>query len=73
MNEVIQAMLTRRSVHGFRPDVPVDQGLVDQIIQAGTYAANGRGHQSAIIIEITNKALRDRLTTALELGRWPEQ
>ena len=29
MNEVIQAMLDRRSVHGFRPDVPVDQALVD--------------------------------------------
>ena len=73
MNEVIQAMLTRRSVHGFRPDVPVDQKLVDQIIQAGTYAANGRGHQSAIIIEITNKALRDRLSELnRQIGGWEE-
>ena len=73
MNEVIQAMLDRRSVHGFRPDVPVDQALVDQIIQAGTYAANGRGHQSAIIIEITNKALRDRLSELnRQIGGWQE-
>ena len=73
MNEVIQAMLTRRSVHGFRPDVPVDQKLVDQIIQAGTYAANGRGHQSAIIIEITNKALRERLSELnRQIGGWEE-
>ena len=62
MNEVIQAMLTRRSIHGFKPDVQVPRELMDQIIQAGTYAANGRGRQSAIIVAITNQALRARLS-----------
>ena len=32
MNEVIQAMLTRRSVHGFKPDVPVDQAVIDRLM-----------------------------------------
>ena len=73
MNEVIQAMLTRRSVRAFKPDVPVPQELMDQIIQAGTYAANGHGHQAAIIVEITNKALRDRLSELnRQIGGWKE-
>ena len=73
MNEVIQAMLTRRSIHGFKPDVQVPRELMDQIIQAGTYAANGRGRQSAIIVAITNQALRARLSELnRQIGGWKE-
>ena len=73
MNEVIQAMLTRRSIHGFKLDVQVPRELMDQIIQAGTYAANGRGRQSAIIVAITNQALRARLSELnRQIGGWKE-
>ena len=35
---------------------------MDQIIEAGLYAASGKGQQSAIIIQVTNKELRDEIS-----------
>ena len=60
MNEIIKAMQTRRSIRSFKPDMP-DKGDIAQIIEAGLYAPNGRGKQGAIIVAVTNKAMRDRL------------
>ena len=72
MNTVIEHMLTRRSVRKYRPE-PVPQELMDQIIRAGTYAASGKGHQSAVIVAITNRALRDRLSELnRQIGGWEE-
>ena len=36
--------------------------LLDQIVEAGTYAATGMGAQSPIIAAVTNKNIRDRLS-----------
>ena len=36
--------------------------IIDKIIEAGTYAATGMGKQSPIIIAVTNKELRDKLS-----------
>ena len=53
MSVVLDEMKTRRSIRKFKPDmVPAD--VLDQIIEAGTFAANGRGLQSPIIIAVTN-------------------
>lgn len=60
MSEVMDAILTRRSVRSFKPDMP-PQEAIDQIMLAGTYAASGMGKQSPIIIEVTNKEIRDKL------------
>ena len=38
------------------------QALLDQIAQAGTYAPTGMGAQSPLIVEVTNKAMRDKLS-----------
>ncbi len=40
----------------------IPQDILDQIIKAGTYAATGKNHQSPIIIAVTNKEVRDRLS-----------
>lgn len=61
MNETIKNILDRRSVKRFKPDM-IPAEIIDEIVKAGTYAATGRGLQSPIIIEITDKALRDRLS-----------
>ena len=61
MNEVIKAMIERRSIRKFKPDM-VPQDIIDQIIEAGTYAATGMNKQAPIIISVTNKALRDELS-----------
>ena len=72
MNDIIQAMETRRSIRQFKPDMPRKEEL-QQIIEAGLYAANGRGRQGAIILAVTNKELRDRLSALnREIGGFPE-
>lgn len=63
MNEIIQNMETRRSVRGYKPD-PIPQEILDQIIEAGLYAPNGMSRQSPIIIAVTDKVVRDRLSAA---------
>ena len=60
-NEVINAMLTRRSVRKYKPDA-VPKELIEQIIEAGAYAASGMNKQPAIIIAVTDKIMRDRLS-----------
>lgn len=40
----------------------VPKEIIDKIIEAGTYAATGMGKQSPIIIAVTNKELRDKLS-----------
>ena len=72
MNDIIQAMETRRSIRQFKPDMPRKEDL-QQIIEAGLYAANGRGRQGAIILAVTNRELRDRLSALnREIGVFPE-
>lgn len=61
VNEVIDAMVSRRSCRDFKPKMPSEQDL-DAIVEAGLFAANGRGKQSPIIIKVTNRELRDRLS-----------
>lgn len=61
MNEVIKNILTRRSIRKYKNDI-IPQDIINQIIEAGTYAASGMNRQPAIIIAITNKEMRDRLS-----------
>lgn len=63
MNEMIENMKTRRSVRGFKEEMP-DKALIEEVIEAGLYAANGMGRQSAIIVAVTDKETRDRLSAA---------
>ena len=39
----------------------VPQELIDQVIDAGLYAASGHGTQEVIIVAVTNKEVRDKL------------
>mgnify|MGYP005798944867 CR=1 FL=1 len=69
-NNVIEAMISRRSIRKYKPDM-VPRDVIDEIIKAGTYAANGRGHQSAIIVAVTDPGLRDRLSEMnCKIGGW---
>ena len=61
MNEVLNAILTRRSVRSYKPD-PVPEDVLERILTAGQYAATGMNRQSPIILAVTNKAMRDKLS-----------
>ena len=54
-------LLTRRSTKKYKSDM-VPKDVLDQIVKAGTYAANGRGLQAPIIVAVTNKEVRDSLS-----------
>lgn len=61
MSEVINNIISRRSVRKYKPDM-IPKADIDKIIEAGTYAATGMNRQSPIIIAVTNKELRDKLS-----------
>lgn len=72
MNDIIKAIEERRSIRKFKPDMPERKDL-EQIIEAGLYAASGMGKQATIIVAVTNKALRDRLSAEnCRIGGWQE-
>ncbi len=49
MGEVLNSIKERRSIRKYKADM-VPQENLDQIIEAGLYAASGKGEQSTIII-----------------------
>ena len=61
MNETIQTLKDRRSVRNFT-DKPVDRELIEKIIDAGIWAPSGKGAQAPIVLAVTNRELRDRLS-----------
>lgn len=61
MNTELQALMERRSIRSYKPDM-VPQELIDKVIEAGLYAASGHGEQDSIIIAVTNKEVRDKLS-----------
>ena len=60
MDKVLETIKTR-SIRAYKPDM-VEKELIDKVIEAGTYAATGRGNQSPIIIAVTNREVRDKLS-----------
>ncbi len=70
MNEIIKAMMERRSIRKFKSDM-VSKKDIDEIIEAGLYAANGMGRQAVITVAVTNKELRDKIAEDnRKIGGW---
>lgn len=70
MNEIIKAMITRRSIRKFKSEIP-PKDSINQIIEAGLYAASSRGKQAVITVAVTNKELRNRLSEInCKIGGW---
>lgn len=59
-NAVLENIISRRSVRKYKSDMVPDE-LLQQVMEAGTYAASGRGRQPSVIIAVKNKELRDRI------------
>ena len=72
MNEAIKVMEERRSIRKFKSDMPSKEDI-EQIIDAGLYAASGMGKQSSIVIAVTDKTLRDKISDDnRKIGGWDE-
>ncbi|MBR1780748.1 MAG: nitroreductase [Oscillospiraceae bacterium] len=61
MNAILECLKTRRSVRTFQ-DKPVPRDVLERILEAGTYAATGMNKQDPIILAVTNREVRDKLS-----------
>ena len=61
MAETLTTLKTRRSCRAYKPEL-IEEEKLNAILEAGTYAATGMGKQSPIILAVTDRALRDRLS-----------
>ena len=72
MKTVLDALLNRRSIRRYTPELPKKEDL-QTIVEAGLYAASGKGLQSSLVVAITDRALRDRLMVMnRKVGGYPE-
>ena len=61
MNDILNIFETRSSCRKYL-DKKVPRETLEKIVRAGTYAATGMNRQSPVIIAVSDKALRDRLS-----------
>lgn len=61
MPETLKVLESRRSCRAYRPEL-IEEEKLQAIMKAGTYAATGMGTQSPIIIAVTDKGTRDKLS-----------
>ena len=59
--DAMENLLTRRSCRAYK-DEPVSDDAIYNIVRAGLYAPSGMGRQSAIVVVVTDKAVRDQLS-----------
>jgi nitroreductase len=59
--ETMNVLLERRSCKGFKPD-PVPENLLNEVLETAKYAPSGMGKQAPIVLCVTNKEIRDRLS-----------
>lgn len=61
MSDILQTLKERRSCRKYKNEL-IPQESLDKILEAGTFAASGMGKQSAIIVAVTNKEIRDKIS-----------
>lgn len=61
MAETLQILEQRRSCRAYKNEL-IEEEKLQAILKAGTYAATGMNRQSPIILAVTNRELRDRLS-----------
>ena len=59
--EALANLKNRRSIRKYK-DTMVPKKVLEQIMEAGLYAASGMNRQPVIMIAVTNKEMRDRMS-----------
>lgn len=65
MNEVMNNILTRRSIRKFT-DTPISREILDDLVQAALHAPSGMGKQTWKFTVVTNKNAIKRLAEAIK-------
>lgn len=63
MNDILEFINSRSSTRKYTSKMPTVQEI-DAVIKAGLHAASGRNMQAPIIIAVTNKEIRDKMSWA---------
>ena len=63
MSEVLDKMQTRRSIRRYKSDM-IPKEVIEKIVEAGTFAASGMNLQTPVIVAVTNKEIRDKMSKA---------
>ena len=63
MSEVLDKMQTRRSIRRYKTDM-IPKDVIEKIVEAGTFAASGMNLQTPVILAVTNKEIRDKMSKA---------
>ncbi|MDP3448180.1 MAG: nitroreductase [Eubacteriales bacterium] len=61
MNETLNNLKTRRSIRSFLPK-QVDKAILEQVLEAGTYAPTGGGQQVPVIVAVQDEATVKQLS-----------
>lgn len=61
MNEIIKNITTRRSIRKYQNKM-IPREIIEEIVKAGAYAPTGMNKQSPIILVVTNKEIRNKLS-----------
>ena len=59
--DALECMKTRRSCRAYSDRMP-SREVLERICEAGTYAPTGHGKQSPLIVAVTNREVRNRLS-----------
>lgn len=61
MNEVLNTIMTRRSIRKYKSEQIKDEDL-NQILEAAKYSASGHGYQSTLMVVVQNKDVLKKLS-----------
>ena len=61
MKSTLEDLKNRRSCRAYRPE-QIKAEELEAVLEAGVYAPNGRGHQSAVLVAVQDKDTRDQLS-----------
>lgn len=59
--DALECIMTRRSCRAFDRRVP-SREVLERVCEAATYAPTGHGKQSPLIVTVTDRTMRDRLS-----------
>lgn len=65
MNQVMEALLNRRSIRAFE-EKPIPREEIEQIVEAGRYAPSGMGRQTWKFTVVVNREKIQKLAAAIE-------